>query len=457
MPRVQELRESNEWQQWANVTVQEQLCARMEALASVEDPERIATEVKTLQQEWRKAANVPLAKADALWRRFKTAHDVVWPRCEAHFRDQAELRADHLARKLALCENAEALAGSSNWIQAADEIKRLQAEWKTIGAVARSQEKAVWERFHTACNKFFTRRHDDLVQRKAVWAENLAKKAELCEKAEQLSLSTEWDSAATALKRLQADWRAIGPVRKNKSEAIWQRFRAASDTFFTRYAHRHDAARLERIAAREALCAQLERLAGDDVAEPPADLTATVQSIRRDWQNESGRPIDPDSARLLDDRFATAMSRLLERWPSAFAGGDLDVHANHAQMESLVQAVEELARKLTAPPAQTEQPELSPTTKLAAMLKEALAANTIGGKADPRAEEENRVRAAIDDARRAQAAWSRVGFVPADVRRPLAERFDRATRAILQRGSAATAALRPPSRRAPNQKSERGR
>lgn len=459
MPRVQELREANEWQQWANVTLQEQLCARMEALAAVEDPERVATEVKTLQQEWRQAANVPLAKADALWRRFKAAHDVVWPRCEAHFRAQAELRTEHLARKLALCEQAEALASSSNWIQAADDIKRLQAEWKTIGPVVRSQEKAVWDRFHAACNRFFTRRHDDLVQRKAVWAANLARKVALCEQAEQLSTSTEWDASASELKRLQAEWRTVGPVRKNKSEAIWQRFRAASDAFFTRYTHRHDSARTERVAAREALCAQLEALTNDEVVDPPADLAAAVQSVRRDWQNELSRAIDPPTARTLDERFTAAVSRLLERWPSAFAGGDLDVNANRAQMESLVERVEDLARKLSAPSAQMEASELSSTTKLAAMLKEALATNTIRGKVDPRAEEDSRLRAAVDDVRRAQASWARVGLVPADVRRPLADRFDRAVRSILQRAGSTTPPVRTnaPSRGVQGQKGGRGR
>ena len=42
------------------------------------------------------------------------------------------------------------------------------------------------------------------------------------------------------------------------------------------------------------------------------------------------------------------------------------------------------------------------------MLKEALAANTIGGKVD----EDSRFRAAAEDVRQAQAAWSRIGLVP---------------------------------------------
>jgi hypothetical protein len=63
------------------------------------------------------------------------------------------------------------------------------------------------------------------------------------------------------------------------------------------------------------------------------------------------------------------------------------------------------------------------------MLKEALAANTIGGKVD----EDSRWRAAAEDVRAAQASWSRLGPVPDDVRRALGDRFQRACRVITDR------------------------
>jgi hypothetical protein len=439
-PKAQELREADEWRRWANAGVQEQLCAKMEALGALDDPEAIHSEVRKLQEEWRQAADVPRARADALWHRFKTAHDAVWPRCEAHFAAQACERSDNLARKIALCEKAEALADSTRWIQTAEEIKRLQAEWKTVGAVPRGREKAVWDRFRVACDQFFTRRHDDLVQRKATWAENLAKKEGLCIRAEALATSTDWDAARQELKQLQAEWKTIGPVKQSRSEPIWQRFRTAGDAFFARYAQRHDTARAERIAAREAICAELEALAaagGQDAVSPPeapsADLLSGVRSLRARWQREiAERGVDPDRARTLDERFAAALASTLAAWPSAFAGSDLDSTANRKRMESLVQRVEELARSIAGAGSAVDQ-SLSPTTKLAAMLKEALAANTIGGKV----EDDSRRRAAVEEVRLAQANWSRIGPLPDDVRRPLADRFQRACRRITEAGGTA--------------------
>jgi len=450
-PKVQDLREVSEWQRWANVGIQEQLCEKMEALCNEADPEAIARRIHDLQQQWRLAADVPRPQGEALWHRFKTAHDELWVRCESHFAAQAEQRAANLMKKSELCERVEALADSSNWVQTAEEIKGLQAQWKAIGAVTRGQEKAIWERFRAACDRFFTRRQDDLVKRKAMWAENFGKKEALCLKVEALAESTDWEQTASAIRALQAEWKTIGPVKKSRSDAIWQRFRGGCDTFFTRYAQRHDVARAERVAAREAICVELEALvpspSGDsatatatqasaqsgegeaaatvDAVEPPADLAATVRTLRNRWQQElAARGVDRDTAAALDRRYAEACRRVIVRWPAGFKGTDLDPEANRRRMEALVKRVEELAASLGGGASEAGA-QMSPQ-RLASMLKEALAANTIGGKVDV----ESRRRAAQEDARQAQASWSRIGHVPDDERRALVDRFQRAIKQI---------------------------
>ena len=71
-PQLQELREIDDWERWANVGVQEELCARVEALGSVTDPAVIARELRDIEQRWRQASAVPREKAQALWRRYRT-------------------------------------------------------------------------------------------------------------------------------------------------------------------------------------------------------------------------------------------------------------------------------------------------------------------------------------------------------------------------------------------------
>jgi len=429
-PKVQELRNVADWQRWANVGIQEQLCERMEALKAVDDADAIVRQVRELQQQWKQAADVPRPQGETLCRRFKTAHDEVWAKCEAHFAAQAEERSANLVKKEALAASAAALADSTHWIQTAEEIKKLQGEWKAIGPVTRGQEKAIWERFRGACDRFFQRRHADLAQRKSVWSDNFAKKEALCVKAEALADSTDWEPAAAQIRGLQAEWKTIGPVKKSRSEAIWQRFRAACDKFFARYAQRHDIAREERVAAREALVSELEGLAATG---PDADLLAKVRDIRSRWQRElAQRGVDRDRAAALDARYAAAFNGVLTAHPAVFSGTDLDPDANRKRMDALVRKMEDLAESLAGPSSKVDD-SVSPTTRLATMLRDALAANTIGGKVD----DDHRIRAAADEVRQAQASWSRIGPVPDEVKHALADRFQRAIRRISDRAGQA--------------------
>jgi len=122
---------------------------------------------------------------------------------------------------------------------------------------------------------------------------------------------------------------------------------------------------------------------------------------------------------------------VLARWPASFSGTDLDPDANRKRMEVIVKKIEDLASSLAGPAAMDAS--LSPTTRLAAMLKDALAANTIGGKAD----EDSRLRAAAEEVRQAQQSFSRIGVVPDQERRALTDRFQRAIKRISERAGQA--------------------
>ncbi|MGQ0732469.1 MAG: DUF349 domain-containing protein [Acidobacteriota bacterium] len=429
-PRIKELREGEEWKRWANVTVQEELCAKMEALIAEAEaaPEKAATEMRLLQERWKAVAAAPRSQAEALWTRFKTAQGEVYEKCKDFFAQQAAERQENLKRKETLCVRAEALADSTDWIRTAEAIKQLQAEWKIIGPVSRGHEKSVWERFRAACDRFFSRRQEDLKARKHDWAENLAKKEALIVEAEQLAQSTEWEKAASRIKHLQVEWKKIGPVRKNKSEVVWQRFRAACDTFFERFKNRDTVLVAGKVADRETAVTELEALVlPSDAADTPVpvDLYARVQAARARYLQ--GPDLPRHTLAPLAERINSALLQLAHRWPEAFRGTELDPETTKRKMERLVEKIE----GLVPPDAKESSAGLSPAELLARQWRDALAANTMGAAAARQAEEA-RHRAIEQEVRSAQAAWQRLGPLENDTRKPLQDRFDRACRRFFE-------------------------
>ncbi|MGE3343996.1 MAG: DUF349 domain-containing protein [Vicinamibacterales bacterium] len=427
-PRVKELRDMDEWRRFANAQQQEQLIAMAEAIvASLKADEEagktseLAATAKALREfhlRWQEVADAPRHSAQRLWDRFKTATDFIRSRCEVYYTKLREERGENLERKRVLVEEAEKLADSTDWAKTAARFQELQKEWQATGPVPRDDAKDLAQRFRTACNNFFTRRRDDLTDKKKEWTDNLERKEALCAKAEALAESTDWDNAANELKKLQAEWKTIGPVRRNKSEQIWNRFRAAADAFFERYHNRHRIALQGKIAEYEALVVQLEGLAAAE--EAPADLATQVADLRASIQKNP--PAPSDALKALQERWKAALGTLTEKWPAAFAGTDLDPAMILQRMQKLVGKVEALLEEDAAP---AQPAGKSATELLAERLRSALASNAMGKRDD------SKWRNASTTVEEARSSWQRLAPLPGEEASALEARFRTACKRVM--------------------------
>ena len=457
--KVRELRDFADWQRWANLGVQEELCQEMEALASppegapeMTDPE-VTRAFTDLMKRWRQAADVPQEKGQALWERFKKAHDLVYPRCEPFFTAQRQEREQSLARRVALVEETERLSESTDWLKTAQRLTALQAEWKTLGPASRKEQQALWGRLRQACSQFFTRRKADLAGRKQEWSANYQKKEALCVRVEALLEAEDLQAAIEEVKQIQRDWKTIGPVRRNRSDAIWQRFRTACDGVFDRLNEGARQAAAERIEVREALCAELEALApppapvpaesaaaetaesvgdapvegagaeaavapdAEAAASPPAseDVVKTVREIQDKWRRAPEVP--SDVKRKLAARFGGAIARVVEAHAEQFRGTDYDPAQRLKRFERLCKRAEALVSTESRGDA-----GVSPAELLARKWRSQLAANTMGVRVDEQAKR----RVAREDVKRLQAERRGLGTLTGSEADALQARFQRA-------------------------------
>ncbi len=336
--RLRELRDAEDWRRWANAGIQEALVSQVEALKSSKDLPNVARQLRDLRRQW-KAVSVGRDESGALWQRFKSAADELQARCDEQARLVAAEQAVHLQARVALCESAEALAQSTDWVTTAETLKQLQAQWAAAGPAPRDQVAELARRFRTACDTFFTRRKTDLASLKQAWSENASKKEALCAQAEALAESTDWQAALTGIKQLQADWKAVGPVRRNRAELLWKRFRAACDKFFERYGSRHQIAEQQRVEQREGMVKQIEALAAEVAAGTlPENIAATVQDLWTQWQNGAG--LSGEAGAALRARFDAALHAVVGAAGEAFAGSRFDVSAQVARRSALCDEVE---------------------------------------------------------------------------------------------------------------------
>jgi hypothetical protein len=427
--RVKELRDLEEWRRFGNAQRQEELIATAEILvtslkadeeAGVASDLAVAAEtLRGLQSQWKTVADVPPQSAQQLWSRFKTATDFIRSRCEVHFAQLRQERSANLAARAALVAQAEELADSTEWSKTAARFQELQKAWEETAPVPGDQARNLAQRFRAACNTFFNRRREDLSSRKTEWAENLARKQALCEQAEQLAESTDWDTTAFGLKKLQAEWKAIGPVQHAKSEAVWKRFRSACDQFFERFHKRHEVAAAAQLAEREAIVVQLESLVV--LEEVPEDLAAQVQSLRTAIANTPY--VEGAAETALYERWTAALATLVSRSPAAFAGTDLDPIAMRERMDRLIAKVESLVKEEAPVEVATNK---SATALLAERLRAAMESNALRARPD-----EGKWRAAGRAVEDAQEAWRRLPWAPGTDTSALEARFKAACSRVM--------------------------
>jgi hypothetical protein len=416
--RVRELRDFADWQWWANLGIQETLCRRMEQLAEMSDDggddARFAASFQEIMEKWRQVSDVPKDRGAALLERFKATRNRVYPRCQKFFEAQDSQREQNLERQRAIVEESERLALSTDWLKTLRRITDLQAEWKDLKPVPRKAQKELWTRFREACNRFFVRRKADLAERRKEWSKNLALKEALCDRVIALAEAKDLDAAVGEAKKAQAEWKEVGPVRRNHSEVVWERFRVACDAVFHRVRAKQDADLQAQSAVREALCVEAESLMSGGASGAFLEGLAgqTLVNLQQRWR-EAPEVAQPFS-RQLTGRFGRAIACLVETYPDAFRGTDLDPERKLKRLEKLCERVEALQ------PMKALGPEgASPAEILATKWRDALASNLMGLRVDEGAER----RSALEEVKLAKVAFGRIGDISGDAGRQLVTRF----------------------------------
>lgn len=272
-----------------NLEQKTRLCEAAEKLAEEPDVVSAFHQLQKLHQEFRAIGPVAKDLREAIWSRFKAASTVINKRHQQHFEELKEKEQHNLDQKTVICEIVEGMEYDTfttfaDWEDKTNEILALQAKWKTIGYAPQKMNVKIFERFRAACDEFFRQKAAFFKSVKETMAANLEKKKAFCEKAEALKDSTDWKETAEILTRLQKEWKAIGPVAKKHSDAVWKRFIAACDYFFDQKNKATSSQRseeTENLAKKEEV---IKRMAALEAAGTSDEATAEqVRALMKEW------------------------------------------------------------------------------------------------------------------------------------------------------------------------------
>ena len=273
--------------------------------SGVGDPNAVASSAKRL------AETLPTANAigdlPSLERRVQALLDATVEAVEKAKAARAEAREQAAGQKAALAEEAEKLAGSS--------------DWKALPKLERKADDELWQRVAGARKRFAERRTAHFGALEEQRTVSKSRKEKLIKQAQELSGSTDWKATAERFKQLMADWKTAGRAPREVEDDLWAQFKAAQDVFFSarnaQFAAQDEEFRGNQ-KVKEEILTEAEAL---DFAASPEKATALLRELQERW--EKAGKVPRDVMRSLEDRMGAVEKKVREssdkRWQQSSA------------------------------------------------------------------------------------------------------------------------------------------
>lgn len=228
--------------------------------------------------------------------RLDTLEDAIRVALEREREESKKHRAEQLARRTAIVEEAEEVAGQdpekTQWKRSSARMEQLFTQWqehqRSGGRLSKSDEDALWKRFRKARTTFDRHRKAFFSSLDETNAKAKRVKQALIAEAEALSSSTDWGETAGKYRELMDRWKQAPRASRKDDDALWARFRAAQDVFFNARKAANEQIDKEfegNLGVKEKLLAEAKQIL------PVKDLEAAkkkLASIQQRWE-EAGK------------------------------------------------------------------------------------------------------------------------------------------------------------------------
>ncbi len=309
---------------------------RAEELTQEQDTSRAFRELQMLHKMWKEELG-PVGKEyrDDIWERFSLATKKIHDLRQAYYDDQEkqfeknlEVKQEIIAKIKVLAE--EKFTTHNQWQQKIKALEAMRDEFFKAGKVPRDKNEATWSEFKQNVRQFNRNKNAYYKGLKKEQYENLEKKRELIQIAEDNKDNEDFKVTTPLMKKVQADWKKVGHVPRKDSDKIWKQFKAACNYYFDRLHKSTTEENSEELKAFEQKKEILDNLKSFEFSgEKKKDLPKIKEAIE-EWKNVGKVP---HNKRFIEGKFNKLLDQLFSK---------LDVDHNKAEMmkyENKVQAL----------------------------------------------------------------------------------------------------------------------
>lgn len=284
-------------------------------------------------------------KADAWDVAFDASARLIRDKRTSFHKQQESEKAANLAKKTALLESLRALVDTEDNEHSLLQLKKIQQEWKQVGAVPQGDVKNLWANYTALLDLFYDHRSIYFELKELDRKKNLEAKFELCNKAEALLQLANLKDAIRELNGLHNEFKHIGPVPKEDKESVWQRFKATSDAIYERrdnYVTQLQQELHKNLEEKEKVCeevAAFQQFQSDRI-KVWNQKTQEILEVQKKWQAIGGVP--RSKTKELNKKFWSAFKAFFNNKNSFFKKLDDEREKNLQLKNEIVKQAQEL-------------------------------------------------------------------------------------------------------------------
>ncbi len=223
-----------------------------------------------------------------------------------HLRSQEEQKNENFKKKNVLLEELRGLVDGEDNKHSFDKFKEIQQQWRQIGPVPSAQVRPQWASYHALLDRFYDNRNIYFELKELDRKKNLEAKIELCVRAEKLASVEKIGEAVRELNELHEEYKHIGPVAREEKEAVWERFKTASDAVYARRDQFITTLHEElgkNLQAKEQIIAEVNSFVGfqSDRIKEWNQKTTEIIALQKKWESIGAVP--RNKAKDINKRF----------------------------------------------------------------------------------------------------------------------------------------------------------
>jgi hypothetical protein len=256
-----------------------------------------------------------------------------------------KVKEENLKKKQSLLDQLKAIAESGDVGESLIIFRKLQQEWKSIGAIPQARVNELWKVYNVYMERFY-----DLIKinnelRDYDFKKNLEQKNILCETAEKLANETDVVIASRMLQKLHEEWREIGPVAREIRDEVWDRFKTASAIVNKKHQDFFAALKTQEefnLTAKNSLCEIVESIDFSKLNNFRDWDTKTNEIIeyQHQWKNIGFAPRKENIK--VYERFRSACDHFFQLKSEFMKASKAELEANFEKKKSLCEKAESL-------------------------------------------------------------------------------------------------------------------